>query len=38
MVKLYKWSKEKEMWVFTDYGLKSKVDEYLRQGFIIFHY
>ncbi len=35
MVKLYKFDKKKDVWVLADYGLKSKVREYIRQGYVV---
>ena len=35
MVKLYKFDKEQNDWMFFDYGILSKVDEYLRCGLIV---
>jgi len=36
MVKLYRWSKKKGRWVLIDYGVKNKVDEYIKQGYVVF--
>jgi hypothetical protein len=35
MVKLYKFNKERELWQFEDYGLKSKANEYTELGYIV---
>ena len=37
MVKLYRFDSEKGDWIFCDYGVKSKVDLYLAQGYIVYH-
>ena len=37
MVKLYRFDKEKEDWVFFDYGVKNLIDVYLAQGYIVHH-
>jgi len=37
MVKLYRYDKSKEAWVFFDYGVKSKVREYTQQGYIVIY-
>ena len=35
MVKLYCWNQKTGRWVLCDYGVKSKVREYLSQGYIV---
>jgi len=35
MVKLYKFDKDKGAWVLADWGVLSKVNEYMAQGYII---
>jgi hypothetical protein len=35
MVKLYKFNKERESWLFEDYGLKSKASEYAELGYMV---
>jgi hypothetical protein len=35
MVKLYRFDREKDAWVFVDYGVKSKVREYTLQGYVV---
>jgi hypothetical protein len=38
MIKLFKFDRKKDDWVFFDYGILTKVDEYLRRGLIVwFH-
>ena len=37
MVKLYRYNKAKGRWIFTDYGVKSKVKEYIQQGYIVIY-
>jgi len=38
MVKLYKFVKKLGNWVFFDYGVSAKTDEYLRQGLVVWLY
>jgi len=37
MVKLYKFDRKKGKWVFFDYGIKNRVREYSRQGYIVIY-
>jgi hypothetical protein len=37
MVKLFRFDETKRDWVFADYGVKSKVSQYTKQGFIVVH-
>ncbi len=37
MVKLFRFDESKRDWVFADYGVKSKVSQYTKQGFIVVH-
>jgi hypothetical protein len=37
MVKLYRFNKQTGQWVFADYGVKSKVNEYTLQGYIVIY-
>mgnify|MGYP001228233375 CR=1 FL=1 len=36
MVKLYRYDRELEAWVFFGWGLRTKVREYTSLGFIVF--
>ena len=35
MIKLFKFDYRKNDWVFFDYGVLSKIDEYGRQGYVV---
>ena len=35
MVKLYKFDTKKGDWVFVDYGVESKTEQYLAQGYVV---
>ncbi len=37
MVKLYRYDAQKEQWIFADYGVKSKENEYALQGYIVIY-
>jgi hypothetical protein len=37
MVRLYKYSRKLGRWVLVDYGVQSKTDEYVRQGFVVIY-
>jgi hypothetical protein len=37
MVKLYKYDEKKRKWVFVDLGVKSKIKEYIAQGYRVVH-
>jgi len=37
MVKLYRYDSKKNKWVFTDYGVKSKINEYAFCGYLIIY-
>ncbi len=37
MVKLYKYNKAADAWVFVDYGVKSKIREYTLQGYVVIY-
>ncbi len=38
MVKLYKFDKRQNDWIFYDYGILARINEYLRRGLIVwFH-
>ena len=36
-MKLYRYDREKGKWVFVDYGVKSKVKEYILQGYVVIY-
>jgi len=37
MVKLYKYNKRLDRWMFVDYGIKSKSELYAKQGYVVLH-
>jgi len=37
MVRLYKYNKKLNRWMFVEYGVKNKEEEYTKQGYVVLY-